>query len=444
MISKYNDFILESKLELLLEAKLELTSNFRKALDSMSDNKIAKFILSLSDKDIEDLDRNLIDITDYEDKVSFVAQNRYDSTRFYKMIDSGDVYSGLSERAFKKGLIKNYDYYRGIDTPLLGTIEPFDVSDIVSSDFNRIVYKFTYKDDDGIERDVITGNNYLVRDFSNTTKTEISVGRFVRAFLRKLNFEFTDKEIEEFVNKYKAYIRIKNDIFSRFHEVSGEQIKEYYREENYQRGGGSLNNSCMRHEKCQPYLDIYSKNPEVCKLIILESDDEDDLISGRALLWTDTKGRKIMDRVYVSDSSLIELFIKYAIKNNYLYKQEQDFYADTFLVKDNKVLSKEESKVVIKLNDLKYSKYPYIDTFKNYYYEENILTNFYINKAIANELGIKSTWCYTLEYTDGSYLDEDEECPRCYGSGDARCPECDGEGCDECDGIGFTECPGCQ
>lgn len=28
MISKYNDFILESKLELLLEAKLELTSDF--------------------------------------------------------------------------------------------------------------------------------------------------------------------------------------------------------------------------------------------------------------------------------------------------------------------------------------------------------------------------------------------------------------------------------
>ena len=132
MISKYNDFILESKLELLLEAKLELTSNFHKALDSMSDNKIAKFILSLNDKDIEDLDRNLIDITDYEDKVSFVAQNRYDSTRFYKMIDSGDVYSGLSERAFKKGLIKNYDYYSGINTPLIGTIEPFDVSDIIS------------------------------------------------------------------------------------------------------------------------------------------------------------------------------------------------------------------------------------------------------------------------------------------------------------------------
>ena len=352
MISKYNDFILESKLELLLEAKLELTSNFRKALDSMSDNKIAKFILSLNDKDIEDLDRNLIDITDYEDKVSFVAQNRYDSTRFYKMIDSGDVYSGLSERAFKKGLIKNYDYYSGINTPLIGTIEPFDVSDIVYSEFNRIVYKFTYKDDEGIEREVITGDKYLLRDFSNSTKTEISVGRFIRAFLRKLNFEFTDKEIEEFVNKYKAYIRIKNDIFSRFREVSGEQIKEYYREENYQKGGGSLNSSCMRHEKCQPYLDIYSKNPEVCKLIILESDDEDDLISGRALLWTDTKGRKIMDRVYTTDSSLIELFIKYAIKNNYLYKQEQDFYAETFLVKDNKVLSKEESKVVIKLNDL--------------------------------------------------------------------------------------------
>lgn len=444
MISKYDDFILESKLELLLEAKLELTSNFRKALDSMSDDKIAKFILSLNDKDIEDLDRNLIDITDYEDKVSFFPQNRYDDVKYYKMTHSGGVYSGLSERAFKNGLIKNYDFYRGINVPLLGTIEPFDASSIVS-DFNRIVYKFTYKDDEGIERDVITTNNYLVRDFSNVTKTEISVGRFIRAFLRKLSFEFTDKEIEEFVNKYKAYIRIKNDIFSRFHEVSGEKIKDYYREDNYQDGGGSLNNSCMRYYKCQPYLDIYSKNPEVCKLIILESGDGDNLISGRALLWTDIKGRKIMDRVYTTDSSLIELFIKYAIKNNYLYKQEQNFYANTSLVKNNKILSKEESNVVIKLNDLKYSKYPYIDTYKNYYYEENILTNFYINKEIANELGIKSTWCYTLEYTDGSNMDEDEECPRCYGSGEARCSECGGAGCDECDGIGFTDCPaGCQ
>ena len=50
MISKYDDFILESKLELLLEAKLELMDNFRKALNSMSDNKIAKILLSLNNK----------------------------------------------------------------------------------------------------------------------------------------------------------------------------------------------------------------------------------------------------------------------------------------------------------------------------------------------------------------------------------------------------------
>ena len=444
MISNYSNFILENKLELLLEAKLELTNNFRKALNSMSDNPLAKVILSFDDKDIDDLDRNLIDITDQEDKVSFVPQNRYDNSKFYKMTNSGDVYSGLSERAFKKGLIKNYDYYSGINAPLVGTIEVFDASSIVETDFTRIVYKFTYKDEQGIEREVITGDRYLVRDFSKTNKTEISVGRFIRAFLLKLGYKATDKEIEDFVNKYKTFIRVKNDFFSRFQEVYGEEIKEYYLENSYKDGNGSLNSSCMRHKKCQSYLDIYSKNPEVCKLIILNTEDDDGLICGRALLWTDSNGRKIMDRVYVNDSSLVELFIKYAIKNNYLYKEEQNFYADTVFVKDNDTLTREESRSIIKLNDIKYSKYPYLDTFKYYFYEENILTNFYITKELAKQLDIKSLWYHTLEQTDGTNIDEDEECPRCYGSGEARCDACNGEGCDECDSIGFTDCPACQ
>mgnify|MGYP000954003028 CR=1 FL=1 len=40
----------------------------------------------------------------------------------------------------------------------------------------------------------------------------------------------------------------------------------------------------------------------------------EDKITGRAILWTDNKGRRIMDRVYVIDTADIEFFKEFANK----------------------------------------------------------------------------------------------------------------------------------
>ena len=43
-----------------------------------------------------------------------------------------------------------------------------------------------------------------------------------------------------------------------------------------------------------------------------------DGIIGRALLWTTVDGKKVMDRIYTTDSKLVSLFHRYAAENNFL------------------------------------------------------------------------------------------------------------------------------
>jgi hypothetical protein len=49
-------------------------------------------------------------------------------------------------------------------------------------------------------------------------------------------------------------------------------------------------------------------------LIIIKSLDDPEKIIGRAILWTDSKDRKFMDRIYVIDHPNVVLFIEYAQK----------------------------------------------------------------------------------------------------------------------------------
>ena len=60
MITNYYDYITESKLQLLLEAKIVFTTNFMEVLDKI-DSPIAKKLISLRGED-KDIDRNYIDL----------------------------------------------------------------------------------------------------------------------------------------------------------------------------------------------------------------------------------------------------------------------------------------------------------------------------------------------------------------------------------------------
>lgn len=186
-------------------------------------------------------------------------------------------------------------------------------------------------------------------DFWTKARTEIGIGRWTRRIFTEVHKSTVlDSKIEEFVNLYKS--TIDGEDLSKFELVSGKDIKKWYHENNYDQIRGQLGNSCMRYNKCQNFLDIYTKNPEVCQLLILKSDDEKDKIIGRALIWKLTDGNYYMDRIYTINDSDRLLFQDYARIN----KIENSYDGNSSL------------KLEVKLGDYTYEKYPYMDTLVVY------------------------------------------------------------------------------
>jgi len=201
---------------------------------------------------------------------------------------------------------------------------------------------------------------YNIRDkkrgseFWTKARTEIGIGRWVRRIFTEVHKStILDSKIEEFVNLYKA--AFDGGDVSRFELVSGEDIRKWYYENNYEEKRGQLGNSCMRYFSCQSYFDIYVKNPEVCKLLILKSESEPNKITGRALVWKLIDGSYYMDRIYTINDSDKFLFKDYAKKNNI-----ENLHEDKF-------------DITVQLGDHTYTKYPYMDTFVVYNPKTKIL-----------------------------------------------------------------------
>jgi hypothetical protein len=155
-------------------------------------------------------------------------------------------------------------------------------------------------------------------DDGTVKSTEIKFGRFLNKVLTEIqkdnkHLKFTAKDIETFVNLYKAHNAFDRNAFEYFKIVEGEEINKWYAEETYAKGCGTLNNSCMRLEKCQEYFDIYTNPENNVKMLILTN--ADDKLIGRCLLWETDKG-KYMDRVYANDH-IQNLFKKWGTDNEY-------------------------------------------------------------------------------------------------------------------------------
>jgi hypothetical protein len=196
---------------------------------------------------------------------------------------------------------------------------------------------------------------YTIRDkkrgseFWTKARTEIGIGRWVRRIFTEVHKStIADSKIEEFVNLYKA--TMDGGDLTNFELVTGEDIRKWYHENNYEERRGQLGNSCMRYHSCQDFLDIYVKNPEVCQLLILKSDDNKDKIKGRALVWKLTDGEYYIDRIYTINDSDRLLFLDYARINKINNSYDTRF----------------SSELEVKLGDHTYQKYPYMDTFVVY------------------------------------------------------------------------------
>lgn len=179
-------------------------------------------------------------------------------------------------------------------------------------------------------------------------------------FISKVFIDISEKEVEKFSTLFRNEVtKPKLD----FKVVSGDDIKKYYHYTSYsERGGGSLNASCMKYDNCQDFLKLYTSNPEICKMVVLYDDEYQNRILGRALLW-EFNGNKIMDRIYtINDEDYQFYFKQWATKNGYLFKTQQNWSNTKYF----EILGDKKQKLELSL-DLKNKSFdyvPYMDTFK--------------------------------------------------------------------------------
>jgi hypothetical protein len=197
------------------------------------------------------------------------------------------------------------------------------------------------------------------------------IGRLVNKILPN---KFTQKEIEDFTNQFKNATGSNAE----FKIVSGDEIAHWYNVDNYKEDKGQLGNSCMK-KKPDYYFQIYTKNPQVCQLVILVQNNR---LLGRALLWKIKSSSKeeygegtyFLDRQYcINDSDVIK-FREYAKENKWIWRESEiervkDGSGSSFYIKMKVQLEETEN------GDYYYDYYPYVDTFRRYNPMTGILHN---------------------------------------------------------------------
>ena len=375
-ILKYGDYISEKAVyELLLESKVVYSKKFINLLNKMKANKLATELLNLYSKDVDGVTQNYIDITDLKDAVSFTPDRKVqeltkDKPDTWKITNSGR-YLTTSDRNDKLFEALGYDKTKyGCWAPETNTIGLI-LSETVSRTSGKIYVMFKEYEGERIgvvNKEAMEPTEAEDQRIWSTSRNNIKIGRLVRAILTASKISFTDSEIEQFTNTYKATYDFAKDDLKQFDIIQGNKIAYWYDEENYVSGGGSLNNSCMASVGSD-YFDIYTQNPQVSLVILygdggsIESEKyTDDRIKGRAILWDaklDGQPVKFMDRIYTSQDADVELFKQFAEKNGWWFKKRQSMEPNEDFTDGN---SSKKGTIEVKLDDADFSEYPYCDT----------------------------------------------------------------------------------
>lgn len=446
-IKKYNNFILESKLITLInEARIQYFDEFKKVLSRLK-SPIAKDILEMSDKDI-DTNINYIDTTNKDGYLSFLPKN---AKVKYEIVDNGWTYETWEKLIRCVG--EEGDRYPTLSNGTVGEIIKIVTKEDLPqlADGREIAYFVSDSDD------VSFVDMKGLKMVNKGKNQEMKIGRLAIQLLQSIKKSYSDKEIEQFVNEFKSQLEIIRDKFNYFELVSGDLIRHFYSENQYDnRKSGPLHSSCMKGSKCQSFFGIYTDNPSVCQLLILKSDVDDAKIVGRALVWKLVDDTYFMDRIYYVNDSQVNLFKEYAMSKGWCYKTRQESSDSTPIEFSPDKRYYED--LTVKLEKSEFRKYPYMDTLKYLDEGSDILSNNskYSDVELESTEGGRGTNCercdgdeeVTCDYCDG---DGTSECSRCDGDGRIECGECDGDGqvdCDECDGKGTlddgSECPDCS
>lgn len=260
-----------------------------------------------------------------------------------------------------------------------------------------------------IEEDKPLADDWQIKSFNflrdNKAMTPAKMSRLVNTLFPK---EYEDAEgqktLRDFTDKYSAL----TDDTMKFEIVRGEEIRKWYLEDNYERKkAGDLGGSCMRHDNCQEYFDIYTKNPDaVSMLICLGANGK---LIGRALIWklaNSNEPKQLMDRIYFRDERVREKFVKYAEDNDMAYKAGRGL---TYTIFRGERLKKSP---IVQLDEWMFDQYPYMDTFAKLDTEDGRLYNdeekqegFYI--LTSTDGGFHETGLVWSNYEDRE-IEEDE------------------------------------
>ena len=137
----------------------------------------------------------------------------------------------------------------------------------------------------------------------------------------------------------------------------------------------------MKHDSTQSFLDIYVNNDNVSMLVALKNGK----VAARAIIWgnVDIHGKStditLMDRIYYTHDFLVESFKDFARENGYYHKYSQS--ADNNSDSNSEIVSPNGEKVncrtSVKLENLSFERYPYMDTFYSPDYVNGRLYNNY-------------------------------------------------------------------
>lgn len=218
----------------------------------------------------------------------------------------------------------------------------------------------------------ISKNSGFIKLSSKKSKkiVEIKIGRFIKQMIIRYNqlvkcpLNISDQKIESIHNKFVSFQ--KNDQIINF--LSGQDILEGYRKENYPTDNGSvLHKSCMVDRFS--YLGIYTENPNQVQLATISIDSK---IVARAFVWTTIDGEKFYDRIYFTHDWL-----------NNLMSSKLEAIGIKSIQKENFQM--------VQLENWKFKEYPYLDHF--YYFN--------VNKGTLMFLNIDNIAIRSLRNTDG-------------------------------------------
>jgi hypothetical protein len=247
-----------------------VSDDFRQRLVAIKDRSLVADLLYRLFNEIAHI------IADHKANINFLGVSMDDPTKISYITYDRVISARLKGEHGRIWEDKDYRYHSGagkVVRKLFSTIPLDFISTVSLGNVEQLVVKFR------------TLNNLPLPSSELTDLTQL----------------FTEADFDTFNNTFRIEGFRQGDAGEVIY-VKGHWIAELYHEKNYASLSGTLGNSCMRYERTNKYLDIYVKNPSICKLAVLLN--KEGKLQGRALVWT-VAGKDYYDRIYYT-SDLIQ------------------------------------------------------------------------------------------------------------------------------------------